>query len=271
MLDTILTPIVEAVFGFIAEKTAPQLWEKIKGSPIRNGFKVALSKAYDDFERDHQVWVREGFDAGFLQIEGAPMLAQFLLVDGNPDADVLAEAWARSIGRRRAEQAEDVGKIRPAIEAFLHTLDSAISNQPELRELVQMRMQHQQTQNINKIASHYGANAATAKTEANYLNWLIDQHLYIDLRGTLQTEREVRLKLNDIFITLQAISDRSNDVDKRMLADLLRADDDDEPLNKADDAPSDKHALLKELWSHRRLEAERANTPVELSEVVKQQ
>ena len=271
MLDVILTPLVEAVFGFVAEKTLPQLWEKLKGSPVRNGFKAALAEAYDDFERDHPRWVSEGFDAGFLQIEGAPVLAQFLLVDVNPNADQLAEAWARSLGRARVGQATDVTAILPAIEDFLHNLDRAIRYQPDLHEIVALRLQYQQTHGLQQIVHALQADTATAKTERQYLEWLIDQHLYIDLRGTLQTEREVRLKLNDIFITLQAISDRSNDVDKRMLADLLRADDDDEPLNKADDAPSDKHALLKELWSHRRLEAERANTLVELSEVVKQQ
>ncbi|MEM7531659.1 MAG: NACHT domain-containing protein, partial [Chloroflexota bacterium] len=60
--------------------------------------------------------------------------------------------------------------------------------------------------------------ALEATARATYLNWLIQQHEYLDPRGTQQVQRQVQLKLDQIYIGLRAQADMNpgNDGDRKL-------------------------------------------------------
>lgn len=44
----------------------------------------------------------------------------------------------------------------------------------------------------------------TEQTLNDYLKWVMDQHRYLDPRGTMQTVRQVQVKLNEVYVSLLA-------------------------------------------------------------------
>lgn len=54
--------------------------------------------------------------------------------------------------------------------------------------------------------------------EHRYLHWLIERNEYLDPRGTFQTQRQVQLKLDAIYVGLRAqVDERPSDADRKML------------------------------------------------------
>jgi len=61
-----------------------------------------------------------------------------------------------------------------------------------------------------------------------YLNWIIERNQYLDARGVSQTQRQVQLKLDEVYIGLQAQADeRPYQADRRLqkeeIAELERS------------------------------------------------
>ena len=54
--------------------------------------------------------------------------------------------------------------------------------------------------------------AATDETRRAYLTWLRDQYYYLDPRGTIQTQRQVQVKLDEVYISLRAERELGADV-----------------------------------------------------------
>lgn len=72
--------------------------------------------------------------------------------------------------------------------------------------------------------NHYGVGLekATPETHRTYLQWLIERNTYLDPRGTYQTQRQVQLKLDEVYITLRARSEEKPSlVDRRLLEEDL--------------------------------------------------
>src|SRR5690348_11828493 len=94
--EWILTKIADAVFDYVLERA------NVKGRVTnvlgldaeRNAFKRALGKATTQLEEHHPQEVAELFDFSFLEHEGAAILAQFLIRDGQPSPSELAARWA---------------------------------------------------------------------------------------------------------------------------------------------------------------------------------
>ncbi|MEM7535172.1 MAG: HEAT repeat domain-containing protein [Chloroflexota bacterium] len=113
----------------------------------------------------------------------------------------------------------------------------------------------------------------------HYLDWLIEQHEYLDPRGTWQTQRQVQLKLDQIYIGLRAqIEDSPSKVDRRLMereeAELeaqLRAQFVEEDLSAEEQ--EDRRDALFEHWTRtrRRNEMEQVSTkPIPLAEAADQ-
>ncbi|MGZ3627522.1 MAG: hypothetical protein ACXVDN_07585 [Ktedonobacteraceae bacterium] len=63
-----------------------------------------------------------------------------------------------------------------------------------------------------------GAEQATTGTRRDYLHWLIERNLYLDPRGTFQTQRQVQVKLDEVYISLRAQREKApGEVDRRLL------------------------------------------------------
>ena len=85
--ETLLAAATEAAFTYVIRHSGLQdrLLRHIGREPTQQAFQRALDRAVHQFEQQHPGWTASLFDGSFLEHEGAPVLAQFLLRNGEPD------------------------------------------------------------------------------------------------------------------------------------------------------------------------------------------
>src|SRR5205807_4003505 len=94
----------------------------------------------------------------------------------------------------------------------------ALKAETELSDLNDSRTFEQLANDLNAIRCKLEAEQATAGTRRDYLHWLIERNLYLDPRGTFQTQRQVQVKLDEVYISLRAQRDKTpGEVDRRLL------------------------------------------------------
>ena len=214
--------ITEAVFGYILEKSgwAEELRRRLGRDPERLAFQRGVEQALAAFQRDHATWYADLLDASFLKNEGAPVLAELLRPSGEPDAALLAEQWAASL-----RSTDDVrrhvlaAQCEPAAYTLLSLLGDALKDQKELRELNNERRFEQIAVNMGRLLAEQGVGEATPMTRRAYLRWLVDRYLYLDPHGVLQTQRQVQLKLDEIYLSLAAEAEPEPGSSDRRLRD----------------------------------------------------
>jgi energy-coupling factor transporter ATP-binding protein EcfA2 len=223
LTEIILTTITEKVFSYALEQgqsiAGDWVRKKLKLDPKQQAFKRALDKAYQKFEKKYPQWANDLFNTSFLENEGAPILAQFLIRDGNPDPSELATRWADSLNIRNPERRTTlVRELEPAASDFLDYLASELKKEPELSDLNDSRTFEQFASDLTAIRYKLGAEQATHGTRRDYLHWLIERNLYLDPRGTFQTQRQVQVKLDEVYISLRAQREIApSEVDRRLL------------------------------------------------------
>jgi len=220
--EAILTAIVDAVIAYTFERSADKLgecvWERLGLDPTKKALREALAQAFERLSRQHPQWVAANFDASFFEREGAPVLAQFLVMDGHPDASELAARWADSLNINTPERhAYYISELEPIAVDFLEDLAHQLKGKDDLRELNISRALDQTTEALQALRQQFGAEKATPGTWRDYLRWLNDRNFYLDPRGTYQTQRQVQLRLADVYISLQAqYGEATNVVDRRL-------------------------------------------------------
>jgi HEAT repeat protein len=207
--EIILTAIADAVFGYLLDKHGDAIGEWIRNKrgrdPVQRAFKKAVGSALTRLQQQHPDWVADLFDASFFVREGAPILAQFLIRNGHPGPSELAARWADSLNLRQAERRTYyIRELEPVASDFLDALAQQLKMQEALRELNDSRALEQLAQDVRAIRKQIEADRATPGTRYDYLNWLIARNLYIDSRGTFQTQRQVQVKLDEVYISLRA-------------------------------------------------------------------
>ncbi|MGZ6366729.1 MAG: hypothetical protein ACXWPS_12255, partial [Ktedonobacteraceae bacterium] len=140
LTEIILTTITEKVFSYALDQgqSIVEDWvrKKLNLDPKQQAFKRALNKAYKKFEKKYPQWTDDLFNANFLENEGALILAQFLIGDGNPDPSELATRWSESLNIRNTERRTTlVRELEPAATDFLDYLASELKKEPELSDL----------------------------------------------------------------------------------------------------------------------------------------
>lgn len=273
--EAILTAIVDAVIGYIVEKRGDklsgQIREKLGRDPLKKAFKESLAQAFAHLSKEQPDWVANNFDASFFQFEGAPLLAEFLLMDGRPDASELANRWADSLNVRNPEQRTlYISELEPVALDFLEELAHQLKGQEALRELNNSRALDQATEALQSLRQRLGADKATKGTYRDYLNWLIARNFYLDPRGTFQTQRQVQVKLNEVYISLQAQPDETLGVIERQNLEKELADLEAEytTTELAAVELEDKRDLLQARFE-KRLSHNKPTEVLELSEVIK--
>jgi len=224
--EWLLQVIVDHIFNYIEQSgivekigIAEKIRTKLGLEPAKEAFKRALGKAIEQFQKQYPQWAAALFDASFFQNEGAPILAQFLVRDGHPDPSELAARWADSLNIHRPEQRITYTRELELVAAnFLDHLAHELKTEPELQEINDSRAFEQLVEDLNAIRTRLNTNKATYGTLRDYLNWLIERNLYLDPRGTLQTQRQVQVKLDEVYISLQVQRDEiPNSVDRWVL------------------------------------------------------
>jgi HEAT repeat protein/energy-coupling factor transporter ATP-binding protein EcfA2 len=223
LTEIILTTITEKVFSYALDQSQSIVedWvrKKLNLDPKQQAFKRALNKAFKKFEKKYPQWAADLFNTSFLENEGAPMLAQFLIRDGHPDPSELATRWAESLSIRNPERRTTlVRELEPAVTDFLDYLASELKKELELSDLNDSRTFEQLASDLKAIRYKLGAEQATPGTQRDYLHWLIERNLYLDPRGTFQTQRQVQVKLDEVYISLRAQRDKApSEADRRLL------------------------------------------------------
>jgi energy-coupling factor transporter ATP-binding protein EcfA2 len=236
LTEIVLGTVTETVFGYLLEKVDPIQWaidwttRQLGGEPDskRRAFQQALAAASRHLEIKHAEWAASLFDSSFFQHEAAPILAQFLLRNGNPHPQQLVNIWADSLGITDHERRQQlVTALEPVAVDFLHDLGNALKGEPALAEINDSRALERMVAELTVIRSHFQSvyqQPDLAAARAAYLDWLIDRNLYLDPRGTFQTQRQVQLKLDDVYIGLRAqIDENPNFADRRFLEQELTA------------------------------------------------
>ncbi len=227
--EVILAAIADAVIGYAFEKSSDKLGEwardKLGLNSTKKAFKEALGEAFERLRKQHHQWVIDYFDASFFEHEGAPVLAQFLLRDGRPDPSELAARWADSLNMQQPERrAFYTRELEPVAADFLDDLAHQLKGKAELRELHDSRTFEQSAEALQALRQKLGAEKATFGTHRDYLRWLIGRNLYLDPRGTFQTQRQVQLKLDEVYISLRAQRDETPGTADRHLLEKELAD-----------------------------------------------
>jgi len=220
VLEATLSAIAGAVFNYVIQETnvGDQVRQALSREPKRLAFQRALRTAIEGLECEYSEWVASLFDASFLEREGAPILAQLLIRDGRPDPSELAVRWADSLNVQQTERRTALTReVEPVAAYFLDSLADALLAEPDLQDLNNSRALEQLNSNVQAIAMRIGGGKATPGTQRDYLRWLIDRNLYVDPRGILQTQRQVQVRLKDVYISLRAKRDEADDVNSHAL------------------------------------------------------
>ncbi|MEW5985856.1 MAG: HEAT repeat domain-containing protein [Chloroflexota bacterium] len=271
---TLAGAITEAVFGYVLGKVDPadKLREKLQLDPVRLAYHRALARALDRWQAQDTAWRATLFNQAFLQEDGAPVLAQFLLRHGRPTASDLAARWSDRLNvtdpERRTVHAR---AVEPAAADFLDLVAHELKSEPDLAGLFDGRALEQLAEDVQALRHALGAGKATPGTRRDYLHWLIERNLYLDPRGTLQTRRQVQVKLDDVYISLRGQREEEPAAaDKRLLEEELARLE--EKLQQrgasAAEVEDERESALARL--ERRLVARPPEPPRELHEVVKQ-
>src|SRR5690348_10747549 len=177
--------------------------------PTKRAFARALTSAVRRFEEQHSDAASSLLDDSFFRHEAVPILAQFLLIDGTPHPSELAERWADSLNLRFPARTEHVRQFEPVAADFLDALVQALKAEPDLRNLTMDRALEQVAESIGSIRRLLGADHATPGTCRDYLRWIVDECLYLDPRGISQTYRQVKVRLDRVYVSLKAQRDES--------------------------------------------------------------
>lgn len=203
--ETIVAATLEAIFGYLADRIDPidVVRARLDRDRVKLAYGRALTRSMILFKEEYPQWEASLFDLSFLQIEAAPILAQFLLRNGNPDPKELAECWADSLGVHGAQSRS--GTMAPLQEAsifFLESLADILKSEPDLREIHDSRAIEHLVEHIAAIRAKLGASHATPTTRRRYLDWLVGRTYYVDSRGILPFQLRAQIKLGSVFVPL---------------------------------------------------------------------
>src|SRR5438046_1372879 len=117
--EVVLQAIAEKVVGYAWDKVEDRVQKKLGLDPVRQAFNHALRESFEHFNVCHPEWAASLFDISFFEHEGAPLLAQFLIRDGQLDPSKLAASWANSLNSLPERRATYIRDVEPVAADFL--------------------------------------------------------------------------------------------------------------------------------------------------------
>ncbi|HEX5495573.1 MAG TPA: HEAT repeat domain-containing protein [Mycobacteriales bacterium] len=175
---------------------------KIGRHPVELAVKKALRAAYASLATEYPRWVDALFDESFLELEGAQCLADVVTRGRDATPTDLARRYAGSM--RSTGDLTLVRDAEPAAAHLLAEFTRAIRAEPAVAEVLDSKALDSAAEDIAAIRAALDAGRATDGTLWDYLRWTIDRNLYLDPRGTFQTQRQVQLKLDRVYVSLDA-------------------------------------------------------------------
>jgi len=161
-------------------------------------------------------------------------------------------------------------RIERGVVALLEFLREEFAGVPALQQTQIVAAAIQSTRDTKQIVAlleHVLAGPTpTQETLRGYLTWVIDQHRYLDPRGTRQTVRQVQVLLQDIYVSLTAEAEPAlSAADRRLYEHELEA-----LLAREDLRPEEEEDLCENLLArYAQVEESRARVkPVDLTHLV---
>ncbi len=202
--DIILSIITDSIFSYVSKLIKGWLRSRDL-EPVKEALEEALSETFERVGKRHPLWASEELNANFFVHEGASILAQFFAQDGYPDPSELADRWADVLNNQQPEhRAFFTRELEPVAVDFLDNFMYQLKSSTQLQELYNSRSLEQTTKAVLTLKEKLRANKATYGTYRDYLRCLIEFNLYLDPRGTFQTQRQVQVRLDEIYIPLLA-------------------------------------------------------------------
>jgi hypothetical protein len=223
--ETLFITTAKGVASYVGSQGALKAHNALKGKPGQRAFSRALGRAVESLEEQQPEWTPVLMRANAFK-EGHDVLAQFLIRNGNPNSLRLTEQWITALPPRLVEEQGLLIRSRE-LEAvatdFLEILAHELQAESELEGLFDSRTMERIAGDVAAIRRRFRADEATPGTHRDYLRWLIERNLYLDPRGIVQTQRQVQVKLEDVYISLRAQTEKvSNHSDSRLLERELR-------------------------------------------------
>jgi hypothetical protein len=224
--------IADNIIGYVLDQSGigEAVRNALRRNPEKQALKHALIVAFEQFRQQYPETAASLFDLDFFDKEGGPIVGQFLLRNGNPNPSDLAQRWADTLNMYPSERRTTyVRELEREAADFLRILNHAIKAEPALKEINDSRSLEQTASSTTTLSTSFDifleaflhkleSDKATPGTLQDYLHWLIERNLYLDPRGVLQTQRFVQVKLDEVYISLQAQRDETPDaVDRRLL------------------------------------------------------
>jgi HEAT repeat protein len=272
----LLSKIADKVFSYASDKGSGIVegWvsDKLGLEPRKKAFKRALGKASQKFEKKYPQWAADFFNGSFFEHEAAPILAQFLVQDGNPDPSELATLWARLLNIPHPERRTTlISELEPVAADFLDDMASALKAEQALSNLNDSRALDQIVSELRAIRKKMEAGQTTPGSRRDYLHWLIERNLYLDMRGTSQTQHFVRVKLEEVYISLHAQHEKTPSTVDRNLSEpeLAQQETKRESVNLSIEEIENQRDLLSSHAESHPLDSKNRNEVLELAEVIK--
>lgn len=177
-------------------------------------FKKATKAAVKAVKTSDPTIAAELFDRPFIKTQTAPLMAKYLL--GTSRDQLVAEmsqAWSDEFGASLRNANRERATVETAVGLFLDTLERGLARWGPTHQTLSLRAASAAAHHLSEISSAVSGREQPT-SELTYLEWLISRNTYLDARGTLQTQRQVQLRLRDIYVSLAATKPNSIDADR---------------------------------------------------------
>ncbi len=229
--------LADNVLGYTLDQSGlgEKLREKLKPDTEKIALQNALKVTFGHFQQKYPQLVDEQFmRTSFEDRKSAAILGQLLSRTGKLNSDDLANLWAtRRYPNDETLRANSLNTFKPIASDFFAYLSDALKAEPALQELfnnIAIEQTAQGVTRIDKSAASLDENVAAIRRKLDdnidltsirtaYLRWLIERNLYLDVRGVAQTQRQVQVKLEEVYIMLRAQRDDDLSSSERSLLD----------------------------------------------------
>ena len=214
----------------------------------------AATRALRQLAEEYPSFSASLFDDNFVAAQ-APLLAALVTRTGRVEPSQLAQRWSEHLGASRATSSYSrVRAAEPVAAYFLESFSAALANEPALAGVADARGTYQLLTDVAALRAALAGSKATLGSRIDYLEWLIARNLYLDVRGTLQTQRQVQLRLTDVYLPLTALTDVTNlHPDKpKITSDLIELQ---QPLRLSAKRPGELEGQTASLQEQRRVQS----------------
>jgi len=229
--------IADNVLGYALDQSGigEKLHEKFKPDAAKIALQHALGVTFGHFKQRYSQLVDEPFmQISFEDRKSGAILGQLLLRNGKSNSDDLADLWAtRRYPDDATLRANSLNTFKPIAKDFFDYLTNALKAEATLQEMFNNIAREQTAsgvtsidkgvtsidKNVAAILHKMDSNVDLTPIRHDYLHWLIELNMYLDVRGVPQTQRQVQVKLEEVYIMLRAQRDDELSSSERSLLD----------------------------------------------------